>query len=111
MGSILNYCVTILYEAGKQEVEKLQLGQNAAMRYILGWGRESRIIDMLEKLGWLCMEMWIKYRVFILIYKIKMGVIREVGEEVEKLWEKKHNKDTRKGEGGGILQIKGLWLK
>ena len=42
VGSVLNYCSTILYEAGAGEVESMQLGQNAAMRYILGWGRESK---------------------------------------------------------------------
>lgn len=52
VGSSLNYCTIILYEGDNFDLDKLQEGQNSAMRYILGWGRRARIIDMLNKISW-----------------------------------------------------------
>ena len=97
VGSVLNYCASILFELSGRDLDKLQKSQNDAMRNILGWGRRVRIIDMLEKLGWLCIELWVKYRTFITIFKMKSGIIRELNVNTLKVWEAIHDHKTRKG--------------
>ena len=68
------------------------------MRYILGGNRESRILEMLDKLNWLCMALYIKYRVFIFIYKVKKGLFRGIDEDVVKLIKGENVKGTRGGD-------------
>ena len=53
---------------------------------------------MLNKLGWLFVELFIKYRGFILIYKFKKGIIEGMGENINKLWVKNQEYYTTKGE-------------
>ena len=81
VGSILNYVITLLGEIKSDTLKQLQVGQNIAMRYILGWDRESRILDMLKELDWLCMELFIKSKIFLLIFKLRKGIIEGMEEE------------------------------
>lgn len=99
-----------MFEASGEEVERLQVGQNRAMRFILGVGRETKILVMLEELGWLCIELLILYSVLVLIFKLKKGLLW-AGEEWTdciKGKNKGHKHNLRDGgkirvEIGGIL--------
>ena len=53
---------------------------------------------MLNELDWICIELYIKYRVFIFIYKLKKGLIRGIDNEVKSLLLGVNNKGTRFGD-------------
>jgi hypothetical protein len=53
IGLHLDYCATILFLLTNPQIEKLQKLQNKFMRILLMAKRETRIVDMLEKLEFL----------------------------------------------------------
>lgn len=53
---------------------------------------------MLNELGGLCMELFVKYRVFIFIYKMKKDYIKGVDKGMKELIWCKNTKETRNGD-------------
>ena len=86
--------MTTLSEAKVNEIKLLQKGQNSAMRYILGCNKETRIIDMLRNMKWLCMELLIKSRIFIFLYKIRKGLIDVKEDEIMELMKRREGRNV-----------------
>jgi hypothetical protein len=64
-----------MFQSYQNEVKKLQILQNKAMRAILRCRKETHIRDMLLTLNWLSIEDSIKLLVLVFIYKLKKGLL------------------------------------
>lgn len=66
-----DFCSSILYLAGRVDINRLQILQNKAMRMILDCSKFSSSTAMLETLQWLNVTQRISFNVLITIFKIK----------------------------------------
>jgi hypothetical protein len=71
----VDYCSSILFLATKEQLRRLQLIQNRAMRIILSSGWRTPRVEMLDKLGWQSVEQRIRYNTLMLVHKIKIGLV------------------------------------
>ncbi|KAJ8913934.1 hypothetical protein NQ315_005732, partial [Exocentrus adspersus] len=65
-----NYCMSLLLSCTKEDVGRLQILQNRAMRVILGCNRYTSIGVMLDDLKWLNVVQIIEQSNLVLIYRI-----------------------------------------
>ena len=70
-----NYCSALLISCTQEDIYRLQLQQNKAMRIILSCNRYTPIEYMLKSLNWLSVEKNIKKANVVLIYKIENGLV------------------------------------
>lgn len=76
-------------------------------------GNISSILDMLESLDWLCIELQIKVRIFLFLYKIRKGLIEINDSEIldimdrriNRRMERKYSEDTMVD---GMIFFKGM---
>ena len=66
-----NYCSSLLISCTKNDIDRLQIQQNKAMRIILNCNKYTPVVDMLQTLGWLPIRESIEKANLILIYKIE----------------------------------------
>lgn len=64
------------------------------MRYILGCDRRNGIIDLSEMLGWLSMELLIKARIFIVMYKMRKGLTDVRDKEIIEVLERRKGRNV-----------------
>lgn len=83
-----NYCSSLLISCTKNDIDRLQIQQNKAMRIILNCNKYTPIGDMLQTLGWLTIWESIKRANLILIYKIEH---RQLPEYMNKFLVKRLN--------------------
>lgn len=67
----LEYCPTVLFMCGENEMQRLQKLQNRAMRIIIRCHRTTSIKLMLDALGWLSVKQRIIYQTMIYVFRIK----------------------------------------
>ena len=70
----INYCNSLLYNASKHSVSKLQNVQNGAARIIVRLGKLGPISPVLKELYWLRVELSIVYRLNFLTFKCIHGL-------------------------------------
>jgi len=70
-----NYCSSLLLACNKEEINRLQLLQNRAMRVILGCDKHAPINLMLSSLGWLSITQSIEVSNIVIIFKIKNNLM------------------------------------
>lgn len=68
-----DYCSSLLISCTKENMHRLQIQQNKAMRLILGCNRYTPIDAILRTLDWLSVKQGIERANLILIYKIERG--------------------------------------
>jgi exonuclease III len=71
----VDYCSSILYLATKEQMRRLQLVQNRAMRIVLDCGWRTSRVEMLNSLGWQTVEQRIRFNTLVLVHKIKNGLV------------------------------------
>jgi hypothetical protein len=72
---LFEYGATVMYQSYQNEIKKLQILQNKAMRAILRCKKETHIKDMLQTLNWLSIENSIRLLVLVFIFKLKKGLM------------------------------------
>lgn len=72
---IFEYCSTIIFSCDLEDIRRLQLIQNRAMRIILRRSRDSSRIQMLNDLRWLSIYQKLLFNVCIMIFKMKNGLV------------------------------------
>lgn len=70
-----DYCSSMLFLCDVEDIQKLQILQNRAMRFILFRRRDTPILSMLSDLNWLSVKQRIILNTMILIYKMKNGLV------------------------------------
>ena len=71
--SKLDYCNSILLEAPKYNLDKLQHLQNMTCRIILKLHKYKHITDHLMSIHWLRVNEWLTYKIAVLVYKCING--------------------------------------
>lgn len=66
-----NYCCSLLISCNQEDIQRLQIQQNKAMRIILNCDKYTPIKNMLQTLNWLPIVQSIKRANLTLIYKIE----------------------------------------
>ena len=69
--SRLDYCNSLLIETAQTNVIKLQRAQNSIARIVTGTSRFDHIQLVLKELHWLPVDCRIKFKVAMLVYKIR----------------------------------------
>lgn len=69
------YCSTIYINCNKEDIEKLQLIQNRAMRIVLNCEYLTPSVFMIRALNWLSISQQIKFNVAIYVYKMLNGLL------------------------------------
>jgi len=65
------YCPSIVFQCGKNEISRLQKLQNRAMRIIIRCKKTTRVESMLEALCFLNVQQRIIYQTMIFVYRLK----------------------------------------
>lgn len=65
------YCATILFTCGENEISRLQKLQNRAMRIIIRCSKATSIALMLETLCWMTVKQRIVYRTMVYVFRLK----------------------------------------
>jgi hypothetical protein len=86
----IDYCSSILYLASKEQLKRLQLLQNRAMRIVLNCHWRTSREWMLNILGWQSIKQRIHFNTIVLIYKIRKGMVP--GYLTEKLQYRHNNR-------------------
>ena len=67
--SKLDYCNSLFAGVHDVTLKRLQIAQNSAARMIKGKGRRCHITPILRELHWLPVQMRIKYKICLFVYK------------------------------------------
>lgn len=79
------YCPTILFMCNKEQVHRLQLQQNKAMRIVLKCAKWTSVKLMLDTLCWMSVKQRILYLTLLRIFKLKNGMLPKKLTEMVKL--------------------------
>jgi predicted ester cyclase len=94
----LDYCATVLWRTSEENLDKLQVLQNYAMRSILNCRRRASKRFMLRKIGWLDVRQKIELNVCVMIKKILSGELPSYLSEDVQFASNIHNYPTRNSE-------------
>lgn len=90
-----DYCATILFMSGKEELDRMQKLQNRAMRVILKVNKYSKISEMLDTLHFMNVKQRIVYNSLILVFKIKKSLMPSYLSDIVSLVAKNHEYPVR----------------
>jgi hypothetical protein len=97
------YCASIYLGANKQDINKLQMLQNKAMRCILRCDWYTPKTEMLRSLEWLSVKQRIKFKALVFIHNI-INNNNNVFQEMLVLNKQIHNHDTRSAQNFHMYQ-------
>lgn len=89
------YCSSILFLCNQGDMNKLQILQNRAMRFILGRDRYTSKNEMLSDLQWLSVKQKTALNTLILIFKMKTGCLPDYLSSNMKIVAQTHGHETR----------------
>lgn len=90
-----DYCATILFMSGKEELDRMQKLQNRAMRVILKVNKYSKISEMLDTLHFMNVKQRIVYNSLILVFKIKKSLMPSYLSDIVSLVAENHEYPVR----------------
>lgn len=93
-----DYCATVLWQTSEENMDKMQVLQNNAMRSILNCRRRASKRFMLRKIGWLDVRQKIELNVCVMIKKILNGEQPSYMSEDVQFARNVHNYPTRNRE-------------
>ena len=73
MFSKLDYCNALLFGASQKQIKRLQIVQNSAARLVFMKRRSDSVTPLLRELHWLPVEMRIKFKACVLVYRCLEG--------------------------------------
>lgn len=92
----VDYCSTMLFMNSDNELKKIQMLQNRAMRLILKCNRRTHIDLMLDTLNFLSVKQRIYYNTLQMIFKMKNGLLPSYLGELVTYNEEVHNRILRR---------------
>jgi hypothetical protein len=90
-----DYCASILWNATDENIKKLQVLQNKAMRIILQCKRSTHVKDMLTRMDWLNIKHKLALQVLLLVKKILNGEVPSYLSDEVRYVNDIHNYSTR----------------
>ena len=70
-----NYCATVWFQTSKCNLDKLQVLQNRALRFILNCSFDTHVVTMFKKLKLLNVRQLCIYNLVILMFKIENNIV------------------------------------
>lgn len=101
-----NYCASIYIHCNKQQIERMQIIQNRAMKIILNCDFYTSRDVLLERMNWLSINQKIKYNIILLIYKMKNGLAPKYLNDKIEFVKNTHIRNTRNREKLNIKRTK-----
>jgi hypothetical protein len=98
------YCASIYLGANKQDINKLQILQNKAMRCILKCDWYTSKTEMLRSLEWLSVEQRIKFKALLFMHNVITNNNNNIFQEMLVQNNQIHNYDTRKAQNFHMFQ-------
>ena len=105
-----DYCATVLWQTSEENLDKLQVLQNNAMRSILNCRRRASKRFMLRKIGWLDIRQKIELNVCVMIKKIVNGELPSYLSEDVQYASNIHTYPTRNRENFYISNVASEFL-
>lgn len=90
-----DYCSTLYLNCTKEQIHRIQVLQNRAMRIILNCHFRTHRIDMLNALGWMSVSQRIKYNTLVMIFKMNHGLVPTYMNDNVILVNQIHDHNTR----------------
>jgi hypothetical protein len=70
-----DYCASVMWSANEQQIEKLQVLQNQAMRIILNCKKSTPRTELLKRLNWLNIKQKLALNILVLVKKMINGEV------------------------------------
>ena len=101
-----DYCSSILFIANQQQQNRMQIVQNKVMRLILGCGRLTPRLFMLDSLQWMSVRQRVEYNTLIFIFKLTNGMAPQYLTNTIVYGRDIHRYDTRRAGDLRLLKFK-----